>query len=219
MSRQSLGYLFALSLLSCQPAFALPKPPNDKNWKSLHTASVDEISAKISVADDPMELFIVTSSYPIYKKNTSLLSAMAGSGQSDNYLRAIIDRKTLNVAYQFVFTTRYMGRYESIQRANYMTQNGPVPSEVKQLDYDLLNCRDSRGCEHYMAVAVAVPRAVLDWAGSRDGSNDDNIWFVRFATAAQVGDRGLHPKEVASLLARTDKEIERLKALAAVVDQ
>ena len=189
-------------------AVAADKTPTDKAWRTLSEASVEVLMQKIEVFNEPMEMQIKLTSRRLYRQNASLISYLAGARETDNYLRAFVDKKTGQAVYQFVFTTRYMGQYEYIRRANYLTDDGPVAAEVEELQNELLRC-DAKGCEHYLAVAVYVPRSVLDWAASR---NVNDIWYVRLVSIRHAGDRGVNPKEIAALLAKTDAEIARIRS-------
>lgn len=143
------------------------------------------------------------SSEPVYKQSLSLLSVFASVTENDHYLRAVIDRTSGAARFQFVFKSRYVGRYDAVNRANFMTVSGPVQAEVRQLRYELLGCR-ARGCEHLFVYAFEVPRDALQWAAS----NPDKIWFVRLASDSQKGDKGTHPNEIAGLLLRVDQLLE-----------
>jgi hypothetical protein len=204
-------YAFATSAFMMMlhvSAFAAEKTPTDKAWRTLSEANVEVLMQKIEVFDEPMEMWIKLTSRRLYKQNTSFISYFAGARETDNYLRAFVDKKTGQAAYQFVFTTRYIGQYEYIRRANYLTADGPVTAEVNELQNELRRC-DAKGCEHYLAVAVDVPRSVLDWAASR---NVNDAWYVRLVSVDEASDRGVNPKEIAALLAKTDAEIARIRS-------
>lgn len=202
--------IFALlSFNFAEMAAALPQAPTDKRWKALDTADIDTLSKKMTVVNDPMEQFVKVTSEPIYKQSPPLLSLMVGNGPSDSFLRAYIDKKTGKTVYQFYTSTVYVGPYESFRRANYLSADGPVPTEITEIENDLVKC-DARSCQHSLVLSAAIPRNVLDWAASRDGSVGSNLWFVRFASVRQSADRGMHPKEISAFLARTDAEIARL---------
>ena len=200
MSRLFNSMLSFAAVLAATPSFALPKLPTDKNWRALDIATPQDVARRIEVRDDPLETVIVASSQPIYKQRNILAAALSGVMENDHYLRALINRRSGEVRYQFVFRTRYIGRYDLIERANYMTADGPVQTKVDQLYYDLVGCTQ-RGCEHSMIYAFDLPRAALDSAASAQ----ESIWFVRLAASGQSGDKGTHPKEIAGLLVRTDE--------------
>lgn len=203
-----ISVFVAVALVAFHPsAFAADKAPTDKAWRALSEANVESLMEKIEVFNEPMEMSIKLTSRRLYKQNTSFIDALAGARETDNYLRAFVDKKTGRALYQFVFTTRYIGQYEYIRRANYLAADGPIPAEVEELQNDLLQC-NARGCEHYLAVAVNVPRSVLDWAASR---NVNDVWYVRLVSTHQASDRGVNPKEIAALLAKTDAEIARVR--------
>jgi hypothetical protein len=200
MSRLFNSMLSFAALLAPTPSLALPKAPSDKNWRALDIATPQDVARKIEVRDDPLETVIVASSQPIYKQKNIFAAALSGVMENDHYLRALINRRSGDVRFQFVFRTRYIGRYDLIERANYMTADGPVQTNVNQLHYDLVGCTQ-RGCEHSMVYAFYLPREALDWAAS----SQESIWFVRLAASGQAGDKGTHPKEIAGLLARADE--------------
>lgn len=186
-------------LLAAVPAGA-QEAPRDRAWREMSTASIADLAARISVVDEPMDTAVIVSSQPIYRKAPRLME----TAEPDQYLRALIDRRTGNTLYQFIYTVRYVGRYEAVTSANYLTAEGPQRGDVRELTNETIGC-GAYGCDRRITIAVNVPRAVLDWATHRAGSPDDNIWWVRLISLHDAGNRGMHPNEIAALLARVDQ--------------
>lgn len=177
--------------------------PKDKQWIELQGSSTDKIAAKIEVVDDPMNTAITVSSAPVYQLKAAPSFSKGDAGENDNYLKALVDRKTGSVTYWFIFTSRYQGQYQKIRSANYMTDQGAVAADVVESQSDMGPC-SKYGCIFSVFTAVEVPRATLDWAQTLDGSDINHLWQVRLFSDREKGDRFIHPKEIAGFLAKVD---------------
>ena len=152
--------------------------------------------------------------------DTALISTKSGFQQKqgllrmvydDNFLRAIIDKKTGNVTYQVYQSIYYQASdWRFYRRANYETPDGPESVDAKFLRPPLahnFDCPDhaSSVCAYNENVGFSVDRELLDRIASTYEPDKSVKW--RFSFIPRVGDEfndGLFVAEIVGFLQAVD---------------
>jgi len=151
---------------------------------------------------------------------TALISTKSGFQQKqgllrmvydDNFLRAIIDKKTGNVTYQVYQSIYYQASaWRFYRKANYETPDGPESIDAKFLRPPLahnFDCPDhtSSACTYNENVGFSVDRDLLDRIASTYEPEKSVMW--RFSFIPRVGDEfygGLLVAEIVGFLQTVD---------------
>ncbi len=151
---------------------------------------------------------------------TALISTKSGFQQKqgllrmvydDNFLRAIIDKKTGNVTYQVYQSIYYQASaWRFYRKANYETPDGPESIDAKFLRPPLahnFDCPDhtSSVCTYNENVGFSVDRDLLDRIASTYEPEKSAMW--RFSFIPRVGDEfygGLLVAEIVGFLQTVD---------------
>ncbi len=129
----------------------------------------------------------------------------------DNFLRAIIDKKTGNVTYQVYQSIYYQASaWRFYRKANYETPDGPESIDAKFLRPPLahnFDCPDhtSSVCTYNENVGFSVDRDLLDRIASTYEPEKSAMW--RFSFIPRVGDEfygGLLVAEIVGFLQTVD---------------
>ena len=126
--------------------------------------------------------------------------------QSDNFLRAFVDKTSGAASYQLYQRIVYEGRlYKYFRTVNYETQSGP--RSVETLDLGRTEqCSRSQlfgGCTRTESLAVPIDEALLRTIAARYAPGADTAWHFRFkAQSGDDYDGAMAPAEVAGLLAK-----------------
>ena len=151
--------------------------------------------------------------------DTALISTKSGFQQKqgllrmvydDNFLRAIIDKKTGNVTYQVYQSIYYQASdWRFYRKVNYETPDGPESVDAKFLRPPLAHNFDCRTILHLCAynenVGFSVDRELLDRIASTYEPDKSVKW--RFSFIPRVGDEfndGLLVAEIIGFLQAVD---------------
>lgn len=125
----------------------------------------------------------------------------------DNFLRAIVDKKTGATVFQVYQWINYTGDWRFYNTVNFETPDGPSQASLTRISQDVLSCSGSRygGCTHSEHFAFTVDEALLRTiaAGYRPGQ--EAVWRFKYgASQAEDWQDGLLPAEVAGFLQAVD---------------
>jgi len=173
-------------------------------------ATPEQIADRATVRNDPLDTVISISTEPFFQERQGLLRVV----NSDKFMRAFIDKRTLQVRYQLYLWARYSGsRALSFNRLNYEAQDGPAEAELHQIDVRVEGCSRYIGCTYLEQIAADIPEETLRWAAASARPGADQSWSVRiFARAGQAVNAGILRTEVAGILIAVERQLTALRA-------
>ncbi len=142
-----------------------------------------------------------------YQRKLALLPFV----MDDNFLRAIIDKKTGNVTYQVYQSIYYQASdWRFYRKASYEAPDGPKSVDAKLLKAPLAHSFDCPGhtssvCSYNEQVGFSVDRELLDSIASTYEPNQSTKWHFKFIPRdGDVFQDGLLVAEVVGFLQAVD---------------
>lgn len=190
-------FTIAASLAACSPQM------REAKVDEALALSVDHFKNTATVKDSSLDLVATITTEPGFSEKRGLLGVV----WNDNFIRAIVDKKTGKTTYQVYQAITYTGdSWKFYHSANYETPNGPVFVKAQSISRDV-QC-SQYGCTHYEHVAFTVPESLLRGiAKTHSNKPQARVWW-RFKFNSKAGEdleTGMLPNEIAGALARVDQ--------------
>lgn len=151
--------------------------------EALHqglSLSPEHFAETASVQDDSLDTIATISTEPGFQVKHGLAKQVI----DDNWIRALIKKKTGAVTYEVVQQIRYSGQsWRFYDRVNYETPAGPKTKPVMVIDRNV-DC-DSATCWYYETVAFTVDKSLLQNI-AKEGKSGAVPWHFKFT--AQHGE-------------------------------
>lgn len=159
----------------------------------------EHFAATATVKDDPLDTTATITTVRGFQEKRGLL----GIVWNDNFLRAIVDKKTGKTVIQVYQVVYYRGSGWNLFRSvNYETPNGPESKPVTVISRDV-DCTASRysGCTYNEHLGLEVDEAFLRNIAKRYQPDQAAAWQFRFnAKSGQEYKDGMFPAEIAGFL-------------------
>ena len=174
-------------------------------------ATPEQIADRADIQNDPLDTVIRVSTQPVYQQRQGLLRVTNG----DKFMRAFIDKNTLEVRYQLYLWTSYQAQQAArMNRLNYESQDGPGQAELHLIDTQVIGC-GRYGCTYQEHIAADIPVETLRWVASQAQPGVDQSWQVRvFAQSGEAINTGILRTEVAGILLAVERQLASLPAVS-----
>nr|DAQ12771.1 MAG TPA: hypothetical protein [Caudoviricetes sp.] len=165
----------------------------------------DHFKASAKIDDDDLDVVANISTLGGMVKRQGLLGVV----WNDNFLRALIDKKTGRITFQVYQYINYEGDWRFYETVNYETPDGPVQKRLIQISRDVLSCSGSRystGCSYSEHFAFEVDEALLRTIAAGYQPGAAVVWKFKFgAQRAEDWNDAILPAEVAGFLQAVDE--------------
>lgn len=194
--------IFAASLM-----LAVVAPPAqaanekiDKQLEKVLAMTPADFQRTATLMDDSLETVAVITTQPGFQNKKGLMKIV----WEDNFLRALIDKKTGQTTYQVYQIIPYSGRWRLYHTANYETSDGPKSVELIVIDRSVGSC-SRYGCSFTEHIAFPVDEPLLRQIAALYAPSKPVAWKFKFkAKAADDWNDGITASEVAGFLSAVD---------------
>jgi hypothetical protein len=145
-----------------------------KQMAALRALTVDGVAAAATIVDDDLETVATITTEKAWRNKGSFTDRV----RSDNFLRALIDKRTGVARYQVYETVTYSGPFRNLTSANYATPRGPVSARVIPIEHEILGCTGGL-CLNRDDVAFDIDEVVLRTIAEQDDTGS-GLWLLRF---------------------------------------
>ena len=185
----------------CASAAALPDDDLAVPSRALLAMTPDDFARTASVKDDALEVRATITTEPGYLERHGLLRIV----QSDNFLRAFVDKTSGRTTFQLYQQILYVRRlYKYFDSVNYETPTGPRAVEtinLGRIEHCLRSAVLVDRCTRIESVAVPLDEPLLKTIAAGYAPGNAATWHFRFkAQSGDDFDGVMVPAEVAGLL-------------------
>jgi len=180
--------------------------PSAKQMAELQRLTPEAVAAAISITDDSLEVMATLNTSKAYSTKGKFTDPV----RSDNFLRAMIDKKTGATTFQVYQMVRYTGDTRMFTSVNYATGEGPINAPVQTISNEVITC--SYGlCVREENIGFLVPEAVLRGIAATYRRGASQPWRFRFkARQGFDWEDRIMPAEVAGLVLAVDRHGARI---------
>lgn len=198
-------YAASIVLIAASPAVA--KEKLSKRERAAIAMTPEQIADMAEVINDPMDTVITISTRPFFTNKTGLL----GISTEDKFVRAFIDKKTGQVAYQGYFWVQYIGEWQFFDSVNIELPDGPQPTKADRVADRVVSC-GVYGCIKQEDIAFDIPDMVMRNVAADAKPGVDASWQFRVTGRIAGGlTTGILKTEIAGALIAAEREIAKLK--------
>ena len=176
-----------------------------RNAEEAVALTPEHFKATAKIDDDELDVVASINTMGGMVKRQGLL----GIVWNDNFLRAVIDKKSGQMTFQVYQYINYEGDWRFYETVNYETPNGPVQKRLIQISRDVLSCSGSRystGCSYSEHFAFEVDEALLRTIASGYQPGAAVGWKFKFgAQRAEDWPDAMLPAEVVGFLQAVDE--------------
>lgn len=197
-----IAFAAAAALAAASPALA------DKLTKAQQravAASPADVAASAEVIDDPFSPALVVTTRPFYVERS-----MWKLTDADEFLQAVIDRKTGATVYSIYVTREYTSdTWIAFSRLGYIAGGSPKQVDLAAVKGDVPYCLGA-SCRLSESAVAIIPEADLREAAVGAVAGAPQPWPFRLYGDGAVFDRGFLKTEIAGLFLAVDRERARL---------
>lgn len=188
------------AIIAVWPAPAIAK--QSKQELAAIARSPEQAAYFVNVKNDKLDTVIQLDTEPFFQARQGLL----GSVNSDQFLRAFIDKSSGKTTFQIYKWVRYVGPWSFFNAANYETADGPKSAQFTEIHSEVESCL-SYGCIKREDFGFQVPEQVLRDVAKDAKAGDDSWWsFKVYARNGSDLTGEMLKTEIAGLLIRVDQE-------------
>lgn len=178
---------------------------------ALSSLTMEHFRDSATVTENPSDGTAIISTESGYVEHTGPMRMV----WHDEFLRAVIDRKTGRRSLQVYAWVIYAGSLRTYERANFRTANGPGSAPVIQLAKEVVNCPVG-DCTYTERVAFPVDEeSMRQLAAARVPGNLDKWPYKLIAKSGPEYAGELSGAEIAGFLAKIDEYANRPPAAQA----
>lgn len=198
-------YAASIVLLAANPAVA--KDKLSKRERAAIAMTPEQIADMAEVVNDPLDTVITISTQPFFINRTGLL----GIATDDKFVRAFINKKTGEVAFQGYIWLQYGGEWQFFDAVNIELADGPAPTKATRVADRVVSC-SAYGCIKQEDVAFDIPEMVVRNVAAEAQAGTAAQWYFRLSGRISGGiTTGILKTEIAGALIAAEREIAKLK--------
>jgi hypothetical protein len=160
-----------------------------------------------TVKDDSLDTVATITTVNGIQEKRGLL----GIVRDDNFLRAVIDKKTGKTSFQLYQVIYYQGSgWNLFQTVNFETPYGPQSKPVTVISRNV-DCAGSRygGCTYVEHIAFDVDESLLRTIAGNYSPGQRPVWRFKFTAKSGIdSNEGMLPAEIAGLLEKVDEYLQ-----------
>jgi hypothetical protein len=174
--------------------------PSPKALEKLQSLTPADVARGVVIEDDDLATLAKVSTSEAYRSNSRFTDPV----RADNFVRAIIDKKTGGVLYQIYQTVTYMFEWRNFTSVNYASPTGPQTAKLDQINREVIMCT-AGSCVYRETVGFIVSEAFLTTIASQYAPGNSPLWRFKFrATKSFDWEDSMNPAEIAGLLLAVD---------------